>query len=115
MVKKCVPGDISRNSELSKTKNTSKPILVRWDCHEHRDELKISDACTIYHPERGQLCYGERHWDCVLFFPLVFKSKQQANEWIEKGYIAQLQESLGILNVGFHRECCTPMYDYWIG
>lgn len=27
-----------------------------WNCHEHRNELRVSDASTVYHPERGQLC-----------------------------------------------------------
>lgn len=84
-----------------------------WNCHDHRDELKISDACTIYHPEQGQLCYGERHWDCILFFPITFKDKQKAQEWIDDGCIAQIQESFGNLNIAFTKNCFIEKAQPW--
>lgn len=74
---------------------------MRWDCHQHRDELRVSDSNTVYHDERGQLCYGYRHLNTFLFFPIQFKDKAAAYKWIESGCIAQLQEGLGCLAVGF--------------
>jgi len=72
-----------------------------WDCHAHRDELRVSDHGTVYRPEHGQLCWWQVHWDCVLFYPIVFKSKFAAGQWIERGYIGELQESWSILQIGF--------------
>lgn len=74
-----------------------------WNVHDHRDELKVSDSATVYHDEQGQLCYTERHWDCVLYFPIAFKSRQAAWRWVREGCIAELQESLGTLQVGFSK------------
>ena len=76
-----------------------------WDCHKHKDELKVSDHSTVYHPYRGQLCYAERQYDAFLFHPVVFTDKQAAWKWIESGTIADIQESLGCLGVGFVKEC----------
>lgn len=73
----------------------------RWDCHQHRDELHVSDAATVYHHERGQLCYYELHWDCIAWHPIRFKDRRAAYEWIESGCIADIQEGLGTLHVCF--------------
>lgn len=77
--------------------------MNQWNCHQHKDELKISDGCTIYHPEQGVLCCAENHWDVVIFHPVVFKDKMAAQTWIESGCIADIQESLHSLKVGFSR------------
>lgn len=77
----------------------------RWDCHECRNELCISYFNTIYHPEHGQLCQAEKHWDGILFHPFHFGSKQAAQKWIETGFIAELQEDLSNLGVGFTTVC----------
>ncbi len=79
-----------------------------WNVHEHRNELRVSDNRTIYHPEKGQLCYQERHYDCILYYPVKFKDKQSAYKWIESGCIADIQESLQTLSVGF------SLYNYKI-
>lgn len=76
-----------------------------WNCHEHKEELRVSDFCTIYHPDTGQLCIGEHHWNCVLFYPIEFKTKTEAKKWIEEGTIAQLQEAYGNLDIGFTKLC----------
>lgn len=73
----------------------------RWDVHQHRDELRVSCESTVYHPEQGHLCYGIREYQVWLWFPIRFKDKAAAFRWIESGYIAELQESLSILQVGF--------------
>lgn len=73
-----------------------------WDCHEHRDELRSSNGATVYHLEKGQLCWWEIHWGCIIYHPIRFKNRLAAQEWIEKGCIAQIQESLSILQVGFN-------------
>ena len=83
-------------------------LTKRWDCHEHRDELHVSFNATVYHTEQGQLCYGERHWDVWLWFPIQFKDRSAAAKWINHGNIAEIQESLSILQVGFRCECMTP-------
>lgn len=80
----------------------------RWDVHEHKNELCVSNRATIYHAERGQLCISELHWDCVLSYPLQFKDKAAAYKWIESGTIAEIQESLGVLQVGFSDRCFMP-------
>lgn len=76
-------------------------MAKRWDCHKHRDELRVSDEKTIYHLGQGQLCYYELHYDVILYYPIVFKSKESAYKWIERGTIAELQEGLGDLHVKF--------------
>ena len=73
----------------------------RWDCHKHRHELKVSRARTVYHPEPGQLCQWVQHWDANIYLPIVFNSAHDARKWMEEGCIADLQESLGNLHVGF--------------
>lgn len=74
---------------------------LRWDCHQHRNELSVSDAHTVYHPEHGQLSHYEIHWDCILYYPIKFKDCAQAHKWIESGCIAEIQESMSKLEVGF--------------
>jgi len=73
----------------------------RWNCHDHRDELHVSDNCSVYHPEHGQLCSWEIHYDCVLYFPILFKTKALAYKWIKDGTIAEIQESWSYLQIGF--------------
>jgi hypothetical protein len=75
----------------------------RWNVHDHRDELRVSDHGTIYHYEKGQLCYWELHYDCVLYFPIHFKTREAAWKWIREGCIADLQEGLSTLHVGFSK------------
>lgn len=77
-----------------------KPDQV-WDCHEHRDELLSSVAATVYHLEKGQLCWWEIHWSCIIYHPIRFKNRRAAQKWIENGCIAEIQESLSMLQVGF--------------
>ena len=55
--------------------------------------------------EHGQLCYIEKHYDCFLYHPIVFKDNAAAQRWIEDGCIADLQEQLSNLGVGFHLGC----------
>lgn len=86
-------------------------VEKRWDCHEHRHELQISDHCSVYHPDHGQLCYSEKHYDCVLYFPVLFKDKAAAAKWIEKGCVAEIQEGLMNLGVGFVNLSCKPLGD----
>lgn len=74
---------------------------MNWDCHSHKHEMRISDATTIYHPEHGHLCYIETHYDCILAHPIIFKNKAAAQRWIDNGTIAELQEGLNHLNIGF--------------
>jgi hypothetical protein len=81
------------------------PSKNHWDCHAHRNELQVSNVATVYHHEYGQLCYAERHWDVVLWHPIRFRDRAAAQEWIEKGFIADLQESLCCLAVGFATQC----------
>lgn len=75
--------------------------ITEWDVHQHKDELCVSDAATIYHPEHGQLCYCERHWDCLLYHPIQWKDRAAAYKWINEGCIAEIQEGLNCLAVGF--------------
>ena len=72
-----------------------------WDVHRHKDELQVSDFATVYHPERGQLCQCERQWNVVLYHPIRFNDRSAAYKWIQSGTIAELQEGLMNLGVGF--------------
>jgi len=78
--------------------------LKHWDVHQHRSELRVSDRSTVYHYEQGVLCQAEKHWDCVINHPIEFGNKEEAYKWIKEGYIADLQESLCNLAVGFSKE-----------
>jgi len=84
-------------------------VTERWDCHQHRDELKVSDAAAVYHPERGVLCYGEHHWDVAIYYPVLFKDKAAAYKWIESGCIAEIQESFHNLDIGFRTQTIKEM------
>jgi hypothetical protein len=80
-------------------------VRRHWDCHKHRKELRVSDASTVYHPVKGQLCYWETHHDCNLYYPIKFKDRESAQRWIDEGTIAQIQESAGLLLIGFSTKC----------
>lgn len=83
------------------TDNIFSTIATEWDVHQHKDELQVSDAATIYHPDHGQLCYCEKHWDCLLYHPIKWKDQTAAYKWINDGCIADIQEGLVCLAVGF--------------
>lgn len=89
------------------------PSEERWNCHEHRDELQVSFQATVYHHLHGQLCYTERTNDCYLHIPIQFKDTAAAYRWIEKGCIADLQEGMGTLQIGFTTKCLTPRETWW--
>jgi hypothetical protein len=72
-----------------------------WNVHEHRHELAVSGNATVYHLERGKLCMVERHWDCYIYHPIVFKTRAAAIEWTKTGCIAELQLSLMCPGIGF--------------
>jgi len=110
------PGNESSSIEMTRSvakgpTGETTQVEKRWDCHEHRHELQISDHCSVYHPDHGQLCYSEKHYDCVLYFPVLFKDKAAAAKWIEKGCIAEIQEGLMNLGVGFVNLSCKPLGD----
>lgn len=82
--------------------------VEEFDCHRHKDELFITIFNTICHPIHGQLCQGFRTYEGTTFHPIVFKDKISANKWIEKGCIAELQEGLSNLKVGFTTNSFVP-------
>jgi len=91
-------------TSISMSTATTTPATERWNCHDHRDELKVSDFCAVYHPEHGVRCYGEHSWDVAIFHPVLFKDKAAAYKWIESGCIAEIQESFHNLNVCFTKQ-----------
>lgn len=78
---------------------------------EFREECEITIFDTIVHPEHGQLCQWDSGWNYIVFLPIQFKDKPAAYKWINEGTIAQLQEGLHSLCVGFihstihHNKC----------
>ncbi len=85
---------------------TKQPIVIeRWNVHHHKDELQVSDFATVWHREHGQLCQAEHRWDGILFHPIRWESRDKAWNWVRKGTIAEIQESLSNLNVGFSLTC----------
>ncbi len=74
-----------------------------WDVHDHKDELQVSWSATIFHLARGQLCRGERRGATMLYHPIQWPSRPQAEAWRASGTIAELQESFSNLNIGFSR------------
>ncbi len=79
----------------------AQPENERWNCHEHRDELLTSYEATVYHLEKGQLCWYEMHYYCIIYHPIKFKDRHAAQKWIDNGCIAEIQESLSTLHIGF--------------
>lgn len=75
----------------------------QWDVHKHREELMVSDMATIYHHDKGVLCQLEKHIYVLIYHPIQFKSRDEAFKWIKDGCIADLQESLCNLSVGFSK------------
>jgi hypothetical protein len=91
--------------ELEQEKAMDVSPSERWDCHAHREELKVSGEATVWHPEQGQLCYIDKHYDALLFHPVRFKSVPAAWEWTRTGCIADVQEGLSCLGVVFTKHC----------
>jgi len=81
----------------------------RWDVHDHKDELYVSLFYTVYHPEKGQLCTWERETYAIVYLPIQFKTKALAYKWIESGTIAEIQEGMTCLRVGFTNLCFKEM------
>lgn len=73
----------------------------RWNCHDHRDELRVGPESTVFHPDHGILCYYYIEWNGTFYFPFKFKDKAAAYKWIQSGYISELQEGMTWLQVGF--------------
>jgi len=73
-----------------------------------RDDLHISPASTVYHPQLGVLSQGFRTGYGTIYHPIVFNSKATAAQWIAEGVIAELQENSGNLDVGFRKQCWVP-------
>lgn len=69
--------------------------------NKFREECEITIFDTVVHPEYGQLCQWNSKWNYIAFLPIQFKDKQAAYKWISEGTIAQLQEGLNNLCVGF--------------
>ena len=91
----------------SRTIVPSKTIITSG--HEiPRDQLRISAYATVFHDVLGQLCEGENHYCGTLYHPIRFKSREAAGKWINNGCIAELQESLTNLNVGFRTISFAP-------
>lgn len=81
----------------------------RWDCHEHRKELRVSFGFhTVFHPVHGVLCQSERAYDVFIYHPIEFKSVAAAQKWIDTGFISELQEELCNLGVGFCKRTIQP-------
>jgi len=76
-----------------------------WNVHDHKDELCVSSYYTVYHPEKGQLCTWERETYAIVYLPIQFKTKALAYKWIENGTIAEIQERMNCLRVGFTNIC----------
>lgn len=72
-----------------------------------RDNLRVSIFDTVYHPTDGVLCQGNREYGCVVYQPIMFRSRAAAQRWIENGTIAELQESLSNLCIVFSRQTCA--------
>ncbi len=76
----------------------------RWDCHEHRDEMFVIGS-VVYHPEHGSLCSFIDDWHDGTKFRvwqgIQFKNPAAAQKWINEGFIADLQEGFGTLQVQF--------------
>jgi hypothetical protein len=68
---------------------------------EFRRECLVTVWDTVVHPDYGQLCQGDRMGGCTVWLPIQFKSKPLAYKWIESGTIAEIQEGLTNLKVGF--------------
>jgi len=73
----------------------------RWDCHQHRDELRVSPFSTVYHPVKGVLSQCVRKYDGEIYDPIRFKDEKFAADWIRSGCIADIQEAFGCLAIGF--------------
>ena len=81
------------------------PVEHPWDVHQHRDELGVTDQASVFHPEKGQLCWWEYRGLWRFYFPIRFKDVAAAWKWVQFGTIAELQEGMNILQVGFSKVC----------
>jgi hypothetical protein len=72
-----------------------------WDYTNHREELHVSNSGFVFHHKHGILCEGAIKGDYFVANPVRFKTRADAWAWIREGTIAEVQENLANLRVGF--------------
>lgn len=64
--------------------------------------LKLGNSWIIVEPIREKvLCVKDRIYACYISTPIQFKTFEAAEKWVQSGTIAELQEGLGTLHIGF--------------
>lgn len=89
---------------------------MKWDCHNHRKELLVSNHATVYHPRHGQLCVLgtargiEQSWGIIynkepwrLKFLYALDHLMAANEFRAEGSGGGQEVGLFQLDVGLFR------------
>jgi hypothetical protein len=76
-----------------------------------KEELRVSGK-IVYHPEHGVLSQGIMDFRTMVFHPVVFRDGVAAQKWIDDGCIAEVQENLGNLAVGFTKTTVVPPKEY---
>jgi len=68
-------------------------------------EVLYDKTAIVIHKDIGILCVKYRDkYPYKLYEPVKFNDAQKAQDWIKSGYMAQLQESFSVLDVGFRKE-----------
>ena len=58
------------------------------------------------------LCYGIKEYPFMIFYVLTWKTHADAEKWMKEGCIADIQESLQNLHVGFESRQCARLDDH---
>ncbi len=102
-----VDGQSTKRADLEVIKiNDNKWIVIKkfgnkqiwWDDY---DEDTCDDAV---------LCVGTDRYDVTVYNPISWSTYGEAQKWINEGCIAEIQESLMILDVGFRKELIVRRY-----
>lgn len=56
------------------------------------------------------LCIGWHCYDSVIYEPISWSTHAEAQKWIDEGCIADIQESIMCLDVGFRKELIVRRY-----
>lgn len=88
------------------TKNQNNTIDGNGTLREDLDIIRMSDNCWIIVHKQTEtiLCQSWRYFQWMLSEPIKFKTANNAQKWITEGCIADIQESLTNLNIGFVNE-----------
>lgn len=95
-------------------KNQNDTVDGKGTLREDLDIIRISDDCwvIVHKPTDTMLCQSWRYFEWMLSEPIKFKTAGNARKFVTEGCIADIQESLTNLNIGFVNEQMRRVKQY---